>query len=115
MSIFDTATGTQLGKSFVIADGEVNFISLAPDGSTLAAGGGGADSPAKIWSLDPASWVDAACRLAGRNLTHEEWDSYIGDLAPYARDVPGVPAWRMTLVPEARRVSLTADGRARWR
>ncbi len=75
----------------MIADGEVNFISLAPDGSTLAVGGGGADSPVKIWSLDPASWVDAACRLAGRNLTHEEWDSYIGDLAPYGATCPEFP------------------------
>jgi len=92
VAIVDTATGTQLGKSIVIADGEANWISLAPDGSTLAVGGGGADAPVKIWSLDPATWVDAACRLAGRNLTHEEWDSYIGDLAPYAATCPEFPA-----------------------
>ena len=30
-------------------------------------------------------WIDAACELAGRNLTHAEWDRYIGDLAPYRR------------------------------
>ena len=41
-----------------------------------------------VWDLDPAHWVDAACRLAGRNLTHAEWDQYIGDLAPYQTNLP---------------------------
>jgi hypothetical protein len=45
----------------------------------------------KVWNLDPQSWVDAACRLAGRNLTPEEWNSYIGDLAPYAATCPEFP------------------------
>ena len=41
-----------------------------------------------VWDLDPAHWVDAACQLAGRNLTHAEWDQYIGDLAPYRQTCP---------------------------
>ena len=36
------------------------------------------------WDLDPAHWDAAACAVAGRNLTRDEWDQYIGDLAPYA-------------------------------
>jgi hypothetical protein len=27
--------------------------------------------------------VDAACRIAGRNLTRDEWTELIGDLVPY--------------------------------
>ena len=45
-----------------------------------------------VWDLDPAHWVDAACQLAGRNLTHAEWDQYIGDLAPYRQTCPGYVA-----------------------
>ena len=30
------------------------------------------------WSVDTRwqSWVDRACTIAGRNLTHEEWQEY---------------------------------------
>ena len=30
-----------------------------------------------VWDLDPQHWLDAACLLAGRNLTPQEWDSAI--------------------------------------
>ena len=42
-----------------------------------------------IWDLDPEHWVTAACDLAGRNLTKEESDKYIGDLAAYHTTCPG--------------------------
>ena len=38
---------------------------------------------AQIWDLDPSSWIRAACGIAGRNLTRDEWAAHIGDLAPY--------------------------------
>jgi hypothetical protein len=41
------------------------------------------------WDLDPTHWVTAACRMAGRNLTEEEWSIYISDLAPYHETCPG--------------------------
>ena len=49
-----------------------------------------ADTPTGllIWDLDPEHWADAACRLAGRNLTNAEWEQYIGDLAPYRLTCP---------------------------
>ena len=44
-----------------------------------------------VWDLDPARWSEAACELASRNLTHDEWDTYIGDLAPYRETCPSLP------------------------
>jgi hypothetical protein len=41
------------------------------------------------WDLDPAHWEGAACAVAGRDLTRDEWDQYIGDLAPYAPTCAG--------------------------
>ena len=35
------------------------------------------------WNLDPTKWSQAACDVAGRNLTRPEWDTYIGKLEPY--------------------------------
>ena len=45
-----------------------------------------------VWDLDPDHWVEAACQLAGRNLTVAEWDQYIGDLARYGTTCPAYPA-----------------------
>jgi hypothetical protein len=50
-----------------------------------------ADTGVALWDLDPAAWVDAACAIAGRNLTHEEWATYVGDLAPYTATCPSFP------------------------
>ena len=50
--------------------------------------GGGIETGAQLWDLDPEHWVTAACRMAGRNLTEQEWDSYIGDLATYGETCP---------------------------
>jgi hypothetical protein len=30
------------------------------------------------WDLRPSSWVAAACRLVGRNLTRAEWRQHVG-------------------------------------
>jgi hypothetical protein len=30
-----------------------------------------------LWNLDPSSWRTAACSIAGRELTDEEWDRYL--------------------------------------
>jgi hypothetical protein len=38
--------------------------------------------------LQPEHWVDAACRVASRNLTRDEWTTYIGNLAPYHETCP---------------------------
>jgi WD40 repeat protein len=55
-----------------------------PDGSGFF----GKDSNSiQIWDIDPATWVEAACRLAGRNLTEQEWERY-GPQAPYAKTCP---------------------------
>ena len=53
---------------------------LRPDGKRLAVT---ADAGFAIWNLDPIDWYRGACQLAGRNLTRDEWDAHIGDLAPY--------------------------------
>ena len=35
------------------------------------------------WSLRTADWVRAACAVAGRDLTHQEWDALVGSSTPY--------------------------------
>jgi len=60
---------------------------LALDGSIVAVGGGFDDGVA-VWDLDPERWLNGVCRVAGRNLTPEEWTTHIGDLVPYRETCP---------------------------
>jgi WD40 repeat protein len=34
------------------------------------------DGGGLVWSLDVDSWLDLACRAAGRSMTREEWEAY---------------------------------------
>ena len=45
-----------------------------------------------LWSLEPDHWVTAACAIAGRNLTTDEWSTYVGDLGDYQPTCPEYPA-----------------------
>jgi WD40 repeat protein len=87
VSLYDVATGTRIGTPITIADDPFDFFVLSTNGTRLAIPS--ADG-VQIWDLEPDHWVDAACRVAGRNLTREEWDTNIGDVAPYRATCPAV-------------------------
>jgi WD40 repeat protein len=91
--LYDVASGVRIGTPITIADEESNRIALSLDGRWLSVGGEAASGsqPSKIWDLDPEHWATAACRVAGRNLTREEWASNIGALAPYRATCPDLP------------------------
>jgi WD40 repeat protein len=36
-----------------------------------------------LWDIDPQSWIEKACNIAGRNLTHSEWLQFVGPNIPY--------------------------------
>ncbi len=55
-------------------------LAVAPNGREMAVA---STTGTATWSLDPVVWEHAACRLAGRNLTPDEWQRYIGTLADY--------------------------------
>ena len=46
-----------------------------------------ATEPGRSYPLDPDQWLEHACQVAGRNLTRDEWASYLGDL-PYQQTCP---------------------------
>jgi hypothetical protein len=82
--LVDVATRTQLGDGIRVPLAEIG-ASLRPDGRVLVVH---STFGVALWDLDPTSWEDAACRVAGRNLTPEEWDRYVGELAPYHETYP---------------------------
>ena len=71
--LIDMEERIQLGDTFELGD-EAASIALRPDGLELALP---SSQGIVLWSLDPASWVDAACQVAGRNLTSAEWNSHL--------------------------------------
>ena len=91
VSLFDVATGLRVGTPIQLVRDEFNDFALSLDGRTLAIGGGAERAGVQIWDLDPARWTTAACEVAGRNLTREEWDTHIGDLAEYRTTCPDFP------------------------
>jgi WD40 repeat protein/DNA-binding SARP family transcriptional activator len=76
---WDGHTGAYLGAVSVPEDGAVTF---APGGQALMIAPGG--GPLLSWDLRPATWLAAACRMAGRDLSKDEWRLYLPD-RPFRR------------------------------
>ncbi len=87
ISIYDVPSRTELGDGIADVDGSINYFSLRPDGKELAVPYG---APGIVlWDLDPQHWLDAACTLAGRNLTPDEWDQYLSAFGEYHESCDG--------------------------
>jgi hypothetical protein len=53
----------------------INAVAISSDSHWLATGS--RDNTARLWNLRLDELVDLACRIAGRNLTREEWNQYL--------------------------------------
>ncbi len=82
LRMWDIETRQQLGPSLTAHEGFA--IALAPFGPDGFVSGGIEDSVTVLWSGELQTWIDTACRRAGRNLTSAEWRRYVGDEAPEA-------------------------------
>jgi hypothetical protein len=88
--IFDSETWTRIGAIPADTPGSVREGFLRPDGRAVLANG---RLGVVEWDLDPDRMAEAACELAGRNLSRAEWRTYLGD-QPYRRTCPQFPAGR---------------------
>jgi len=81
------------GEPVVLSHGSTIYsLAVLPD-ERLASGGN--DGKIKLWLVDEQKLVAALCLRAGRNLTKDEWDRYIGadtPRQPSCRDLPS--NWR---------------------
>ena len=84
VSLYDVQSRRRIGDS--IASGNAD-ADLRPDGRELLVAGGDGIG-VLTWSLDPSALSQAACDVAGRNLTRPEWDTYIGHLDSYHQICP---------------------------
>ncbi|HEV7508563.1 MAG TPA: WD40 repeat domain-containing protein [Thermoanaerobaculia bacterium] len=68
--------------------GSVSKVAFSPDEKCLGSAG---DGGVYLWDLDLSDLRTEACRTANRNLTCDEWRTYIGSDKPYHKTCPALP------------------------
>jgi WD40 repeat protein len=87
--LYDPTSGEQIGSYFSAIDDNSGDWSLNPAGTMLALK---ESDGVELWDLNPNDWQRAACQLAGRNLSAEEWRTYLSNIRPYTRTCTQWPA-----------------------
>ena len=70
--MWDTESGLQLGSAFPNDEGVIPGGATGDTAQLVTRVG----ADLFVWNLDVDSWLDIACRAAGRNLTTEEWEQF---------------------------------------
>jgi hypothetical protein len=80
------------GDPVVLQQGSnVRSLVVLADGRLASSGNDGI----KLWLVDEQKLIAALCLRAGRNLTKDEWDRYIGSDTPWQSSCRGFPSnWR---------------------
>ncbi|WP_172655912.1 nSTAND1 domain-containing NTPase [Demequina maris] len=78
--VFDTASGLRVAGPLTSDSPYLWPAALRPDGRELAVT---TSDGIDVWSLDPKVLRDAACASAGRDLTAEEWETYLAPLGEW--------------------------------
>ncbi|MCJ7568554.1 MAG: hypothetical protein MUO58_13535 [Anaerolineales bacterium] len=84
--LWNTAGGQAVGMPLQGHTESIAALAFSPDGSRLASAAG--TDPIRMWEMDPETWLARACEIANRNLTSEEWSTYLGT-EPYQETCAG--------------------------
>ncbi len=72
LALWDVESRAQIVRPIFKHTSVVYNIAFSVDGKLLASAG----DEIILWDFDPASWVNKACVIAGRNFTQAEWAQY---------------------------------------
>ena len=87
VAVYDLPGGIRLGDPIATSSPLITSAYLRPDGRVLIVN---QQDGVAVWDLDPDHQQEAACRSAGRDLTREEWATYLGSIDTY-RSTCGSP------------------------
>jgi WD40 repeat protein len=90
MDLWDAATLQPIGDPLTVPP-DAAFPSPNHGGDKLGTGADQDNGLPLVWNMNPASWEATACRIAGRNLSHAEWNEYLAG-QQYGRTCPQWPA-----------------------
>ncbi|HCB06297.1 MAG TPA: hypothetical protein DEQ43_19020 [Nocardioides bacterium] len=88
LGLWDARSGTPLAAA-ELEEGFPPAVAFEPDGRIVVARLNGS---IYTWDVSAAAAVDYACRVAGRDLTRQEWSDAFGGDVPYRRTCPDYPA-----------------------
>jgi WD40 repeat protein/DNA-binding SARP family transcriptional activator len=74
LRLWDVATHKLIGAPIPVSTGG-GTAEFFPDGTHVL---GDFGTRGMIWNVDPAAWEALACRVAHRELTHQEWSNFLG-------------------------------------
>jgi DNA-binding SARP family transcriptional activator/WD40 repeat protein len=83
--VVDMVRHAQLGDPIDLGPSGAQTIALSRDGKQLALP---APSGVVVWQLRADLWADAACRLAGRDLSSTEWATFLHGMGKYRKTCP---------------------------
>jgi WD40 repeat protein len=86
--LWHTESGRPLVRPWLAHSLGTCCVAFSPDGLTLASSGG--DDKISLWSVGPQAILARIAPLANRNLSRDEWQSFIGDV-PYRCTIPELP------------------------
>jgi WD40 repeat protein len=73
------------GHTDKILNGALFFTA---DGKTLISA---SQNEVILWDVNPESWIEKACNIAGRNFTKAEWEQFVGADIDYHATCPDLP------------------------
>ena len=79
LRLWDVSSQQALGPGLVGHVRSVTAVAQSPDGTkayTVSL-----DGSLRVWDLSVSSWLRRACRLAGRDLSRDERERFLGDVA----------------------------------
>lgn len=75
--LYDAPTGDRIGEAFRTDSRTLALAVLRPDGLEMALS---MPDGVVVWDIDPDHQFEFACRMAGRDLTENEWRTYLAAL-----------------------------------
>lgn len=73
--LWDVQTSQPVGEPFRPGSSDILSLAFSEDNQTLFSGTN--DGELLGWEVGAAAWIERACRLAGRNLTQDEWNLFL--------------------------------------